>query len=69
MGLPLLSDILLKLNFHLLLDAKKGSSVEKNVRKFLNTFAQHLLNLGDDKGGWGLLGALGLGSSSVLSPR
>jgi hypothetical protein len=68
-ALPLLYEIILKLSVHLLFSAKKGSTVEKNVKKFLNTLAQHLASLGDDKAGWGLLGALGIGQSSRLSVR
>ncbi|CAG7722933.1 unnamed protein product [Allacma fusca] len=68
-ALPLLYEIILKLNVHLLFSAKKGSTVEKNVKKFLNTLSLHMANLGDDKGGWGLLGALGIGQSSKLSVR
>lgn len=38
-------------------------------KKFLLQLAQHASLVGDDKQGWGLLGAFGIGKSSQLSVR
>jgi len=70
-SLPLVYGILLKITIGLnqCLNNSSGEDVEKVTKKFLLSYAQHLMLVGDDKQGWGLLGALGIGKTSQLSIR
>jgi hypothetical protein len=68
----LIYEQILKVNVQLHIEASHGAKdkiVLKHTKKFLLSLAQHLSLIGDDKQGWGLLGALGIGKASQLSIR
>jgi len=46
-------------------DGKKDA--DQLVKKFLKMYSQHLNLVGEDKQGWGLLTALGIGKASQLT--
>lgn len=61
--------VIIQLHLEALSHDATNETVLKHEKKFLLQFAQHASLIGDDKQGWGLLGALGIGKSSQLSVR
>jgi len=67
--MPLIYGLIIKIMVSMYTESIRvgEEGLEKNLKKLFLTLAQHLAVLGDDNQGWGILGALGIGSSSRLS--